>query len=145
MDGGNTYVAFILTPSFCTRFALNVLEELLTTFTSIVTLVVRDPNKPVAKQTDQRWSVEIEQRFGVEFTMHGLRRIYGQPLMNRGTGIETVSLALGLSSKMTTEKDYCRRSVDSARLEIVQAFAGTTSPSVNPPPIDRKERLTGYA
>ncbi len=114
-------------------FALNVLQELLTTVTWAVRLVVRDPSRPVSKQTGQRWKVEIERRSGVEFTMHGLRRTYGQTLINRGVGIESVSLALGHSSTITTEKHQCGKSVDSARLEMVRAFAGATPPSVNPP------------
>lgn len=126
-------------------FALDVLREHPPTVKSAVELVVGDPNKPVAKQTVQRWKVEIERRSGVEFTMHGLRRTYGQTLIDRGVGIETVSLALGHSSTITTEKHYRRKSVDSARLEIVRAFAGMSPPSVNPPLIDRKERLPGYA
>jgi len=85
------------------------------------------------KETVQRWKVEVEARSGVEFTLHGLRRTYGQILLNRGVGIESVSLALGHSSTLTTEKHYCRKSVDSARLEIVRAFEGKTPRASIPP------------
>jgi integrase len=81
----------------------------------------------------------------VEFTMHGLRRTYGQNLLNRGVALESVSLAPGHSSTLTTEKHYCRKNADSARLEIVRAFEKSTPPSVNSPMIDRKKQLPGYA
>jgi len=48
------------------------------------------------------------------------------------------------TSTLTTEKHYCRKNADSARLEIVRAFQESTPPSVNPPMIDRRERLPGY-
>jgi integrase len=104
-----------------------------------------NPKRPVTKTTVQRWKVELENLSGIPFTMHGLRRTYGQNLLNRGVTLETVSLALGHSSTLTTEKHYCRKDADSARLEIVRAFEKSTMPSVNPPVIDRKERLAGYA
>jgi hypothetical protein len=77
--------------------------------------------------------------------MHGLTRTYGRNLLNRGVALESVLIAMGHSSTLTTEKHYCRKNADSAKPEIVRAFAGTTPPSVNPPVIDRKERLPGYA
>ena len=104
-----------------------------------------NPKRPVTKQTVQRWKVELEGMSGVEFTMHGLRRTYGQNLLNRGVALESVSLALGHSSTLTTEKHYCRKNADSARLEIVRAFEESTPPSVNSPLIDRKKQLPGYA
>ena len=97
------------------------------------------------KQKVQRWKVELESLSGVEFTRHSLRRTYGQNLLNRGVPIETVSLALGHSSTLTTEKHYCRKDADLARLEIVKAYEDSARPSVNPPVIDRKEQLPGYA
>jgi integrase len=102
------------------------------------------PRTPVTKQTVQRWKVELEALSGVQFTMHSLRRTYGQNLLNRGVALESVSLALGHSSTLTTEKHYCRKNADSARLEIVRAFQESTPPTVNPPLIDRKESLPGY-
>jgi len=103
------------------------------------------PQEHVTKQTVQRWKVEMEAKSGVEFTMHSLRRTYGQNLLNRGVPLETVSLALGHSSTVTTEKHYCRKDADLARLEIVRAYESPAVPSVNTPLIDRKERLPGYA
>lgn len=58
----------------------------------------------------------------------------------------TVSLMLGNNSTLTTERHYCRKDPDSARLEMVNAFAESTNvPKVNPPMIEKKEPLPGYA
>ena len=103
------------------------------------------PNEPITKQTVHRWKVRTEKLSGVRFTVHGLRRTYGQTLLNRGVPIESVSIALGHSTTVTTEKHYCRKDTDTARLEIVRAFEKSDQPSVNPPLIDRKEQLPGYA
>jgi integrase len=89
---------------------------------------------------------EIESISGTRFTVHGLRRTYGQNLLNRGVQPATVSLMLGHNSTLTTEKHYCRKDPDSARLEVVNAFAESRNvPKVNPPVIETKETLPGYA
>ena len=104
------------------------------------------PGKRVVKATIQRWKTEVSRASGVRFTVHSLRRTYGQNLLNRGVQMPTVSLMLGHSSTVTTERHYCRKDADSARLEVVQAFAkSSVPPSVNPPVIERKDSLPGYA
>jgi len=92
------------------------------------------------------WKISIRKASGVQFTMHGLRRTYGQNLLNRGVPIETVSLMLGHNSTLTTEKHYCRKDADSARLEVLHAFARSeTAPSAKNPKLTPKGDLTGYA
>ena len=104
-----------------------------------------NPNRPVARHTIQRWKVELEGRSGMEFTMHRLRRTHGQNLLNRGVGIESVSIALGHNSTLTTERHYCRKNVDSARREIVRAFKQSIPPCVNSPLIEPERQLPGHA
>jgi len=105
-----------------------------------------NPSKPISKNTMQLWKSEVETISGTRFTVHGLRRTYGQNLLNRGVQLATVSLMLGHNSTLTTEKHYCRKDPDSARLEVVNAFAESRNvPKVNPPVIEIKECLPGYA
>lgn len=105
-----------------------------------------NPSKTVCRNTVQRWKSEVSKIAGTRFTVHALRRTYGQNLLNRGVQLATVSLMLGHSSTLTTEKHYCRKDPDSARLEVVNAFADSRNlPTVNTPTIDRKEFLPGYA
>jgi integrase len=105
-----------------------------------------NPSKPVSKNTMQLWKSEVESISGTRFTVHGLRRTYGQNLLNRGVQLATVSLMLGHNSTLTTEKHYCRKDSDSARLEVVNAFAESRNvPKVNPPVIETKGTLPGYA
>ena len=102
--------------------------------------------KPVGDSTIQCWKRKLESWSGVDFTTHSLRRTYGQILLNRGVPLESVSLALGHASTVTTEKHYCRKDAGVARLEIARAFASpANAPSLNPPMIDKKEPLPGYA
>jgi hypothetical protein len=55
-------------------------------------------------------------------------------------------ILLGHSSTTTTERHYCRKDTNSAMLEVNRAFERSmTSPSVNPPLIERKNELPGYA
>jgi len=68
---------------------------------------------------------KVSQRCGIQFELRALRRTYGQVLLNRGVSIETVSLTLGHASTRTTETYYCRKDADSARSEVLQAFAKT--------------------
>lgn len=106
----------------------------------------RNPNRPVAKSTIEDWVHEISKKSGVEFTVHSLRRTYGQNLLNRGVSIEAVSIALGHSSTATTERYYCRKDSDLAKLEILRAYEGTeTLLSGQTPLIERKTEITGYA
>ena len=89
---------------------------------------------------------EVERVSGVRFELRALRRTYGQNLLNRGVALETVSLALGHSSTLTTERYYCRKDADTARREILRAFERSApGPNVNSPLIERKGDLTGYA
>lgn len=105
-----------------------------------------NPEQPVAIPTVKSWASEVRARSGVAFTVHSLRRTYGQNLLNRGASIETVSIALGHSSTVTTEKHYCRKDSDLARLEIVQAYQRSeTLPSAQSARIDREKNLAGYA
>jgi len=47
---------------------------------------------------------------------------------------------------MTTERYYCLKDADLARLEVLRAFERLEeAPSFNPPLIDRKDDLAGYA
>jgi integrase len=102
--------------------------------------------KPIAPGVLRSWKVMLEKRSGVEFTVHALRRTYGQTLLNRGVPLESVSLALGHASTLTTEKHYARRDPRLAGREIADAFARPrTGPSLNTPLIDKKIDYTGYA
>lgn len=105
-----------------------------------------NPEQPVAIPTVKSWASEVRARSGVAFTVHSLRRTYGQNLLNRGASIETVSIALGHSSTVTTEKHYCRKDADLARLEIVQAYQRSeTLSNRQSAGIEREKNLTGYA
>ena len=101
---------------------------------------------PVGDSTIQGWKRRLESWSGVDFTTHALRRTYGQMLLDRGVHLETVSLALGHASTVTTEKHYCRKDAGIARLEIVRAFEQPANvPSLDNPLIDKKGPLPGYA
>lgn len=63
-------------------------------------------------------------------------------LLNNGVSIETVSVMLGHNSTTTTEKHYCRKTDDSARLEVIQAMQ---SRQVNPAKLTPATELPGYA
>ena len=105
----------------------------------------RNPDRSVSTSMVDRWKRQLEGLSGVQFTVHGLRRTYGQTLLDRGVPLETVSVMLGHSSTTTTERHYCRKDANSAMLEVNRAFErSTTSPSVNPPLIDRRNPLPGY-
>jgi integrase/recombinase XerD len=104
-----------------------------------------NPEQPVAIQTVESWASEVRVRSGVAFSVHTLRRTYGQNLLNRGVGIESVSVALGHSSTLTTEKHYCRKDSDSARLEIAQAYQRSENVSLTKSRIERDKYLAGYA
>lgn len=89
---------------------------------------------------------KVSQRCGVSFELRTLRRTYGQVLLNRGVSIETVSLTLGHASTRTTETYYCRKDADSARSEVLQAFAGAQKgPSAEKPLIEPRTDYAGYA
>jgi len=105
-----------------------------------------NPEQPIAKQTVESWAHEVRERSGVAFTPHTLRRTYGQNLLNRGASIETVSIALGHSSTVTTEKHYCRKDADLARLEILKAYERSANESDGQfKPLERERYLPGYA
>jgi integrase len=104
-----------------------------------------DPTAFYSPMHLRRIKKKVEEISGVAFELRALRRTYGQNLLNRGVPLETVSLALGHSSTLTTERYYCRKDADTARLEILRAFERSApGPSVNSPLIERKGDLTGY-
>jgi integrase/recombinase XerD len=90
------------------------------------------------------WTREIVRKSGIRFSAHGLRRTYGQMLLDRGVNIETVSVMLGHNSTRTTETHYCRKNADSARLEVIRAMQ-SPMPSVNSPKLTTEHDLPGYA
>ncbi|HUV61751.1 MAG TPA: tyrosine-type recombinase/integrase [Thermoplasmata archaeon] len=51
----------------------------------------------------------VQENSGIGFELRTLRRTYGQQLLDRGVSLESVSLALGHSSTLTTERYYCRK------------------------------------
>jgi len=102
------------------------------------------PDKCVDNRTVGSWKTKIVERSGVRFTVHALRRTYGQNLLNRDVPIETVSLMLGHSTTQTTERHYCRRDEDSARLDVIRAFRNP-APVLKTPELTRPADLTGYA
>ena len=105
-----------------------------------------DPTAFYSPMHLRRIKQKVEKISGVAFELRGLRRTYGQNLLNRGVPLETVSLALGHSSTLTTERYYCRKDADTARLEILRAFEKSApGPSVNSPLIERKTDYSGYA
>jgi len=103
------------------------------------------PNEFLNYGSLNNWKIALRKLSGVMFTVHSLRRTYGQNLLNRGVPIETVSLMLGHNSTLTTEKHYCRKDVDSARLEVLRAFEKSTMPNLNSPKLTPSDDYTGYA
>ena len=103
-----------------------------------------NPQKHVDGSTVDSWKQKVVARSGVRFSAHGLRRTYGQMLLNRGVNIETVSVMLGHSSTRTTEAHYCRKTADSARLEVIRALQSPV-PTVNSPRLTTGHDLAGYA
>lgn len=98
------------------------------------------------KLSDDKTGKQVQDLAGVEFQYRTLRRTYGQNLLNRNVSVESVSVMLGHSNTMTTERYYCRKDADLARLEVIRAFERSEkAPSFNPPLIDRKDEYTGYA
>lgn len=104
-----------------------------------------DPNSYYSANAFEAISSRARQVSGVDFDFRALRRTYGQNLLNRGVQLQSVSLMLGHSSTLTTEKYYCRQDASSARLEVLRAFEETSRGRiVNPPLIEEKSELTGY-
>ncbi|HEX9908880.1 MAG TPA: site-specific integrase [Thermoplasmata archaeon] len=103
-----------------------------------------NPQKHVDSGTVDSWKAEIVARSGVRFSAHGLRRTYGQMLLDRNVSIETVSVMLGHNSTQTTERHYCRKTADSARLEVIRAMQ-SPMPTVNSPKLTPRPDLAGYA
>jgi len=102
------------------------------------------PQKHIDGSSVDDWVREVVARTGVRFSAHALRRTYGQMLLDRGVNIETVSVMLGHSSTRTTETHYCRKTADSARLEVIRAMQ-SPMPTVNSPKLTAKPDLAGYA
>ena len=103
-----------------------------------------NPQRHLDGSTVDYWKSVVVARSGVRFSAHGLRRTYGQMLLNRGVNIETVSMMLGHSSTLTTEKHYCRKTADSARLEVIRAMQ-SPMPTVNSSKLTTDRELAGYA
>jgi len=105
-----------------------------------------DPDEPYSVNGLQTLKRRIQDKAGVAFQYRTLRRTYGQNLLDRNVSVESVSVMLGHSSTMTTERYYCRKDADLARLEVLRAFEKSEkASSLNTPLIDRKDDLTGYA
>jgi integrase/recombinase XerD len=102
------------------------------------------PQKHIGSTTVDDWKRKVIARSGVRFSPHGLRRTYGQMLLDRGVNIETVSVMLGHNSTRTTEAHYCRKTADSARLEVIRAMQ-SPMPTVSPPKLTAIRDLAGYA
>ena len=105
---------------------------------------MRNPDKHITPQAIDRWKAIVVGRSGIQFSPHGLRRTYGQVLLDLGVDIQTVSVMLGHSSTQTTERHYCRKDADSARLEAIRAMQGH-APNLNPPKLTVSDGLPGYA
>lgn len=105
-----------------------------------------NPDEPCSVNSLQTLKKQVQDLAGVEFQYRTLRRTYGQNLLDRNVSIESVSVMLGHSNTMTTERYYCRKDADLARLEVLRTFGESeTAPSFNPPLIDREHDYTGYA
>jgi integrase len=105
-----------------------------------------NPDEPYSVNAMQTLKKRIQDLACVEFQYRTLRRTHGQDLLNKNVSVESVSVMLGHSNTMTTERYYCRKDADIARLEVLRAFDGSEkAPSFNPPLIDRKSDYTGYA
>ena len=107
---------------------------------------LNNPNAFYSSNHLRRVKRKAEGLSGVSFELRTLRRTYGQQLLDRGVSLESVSLALGHSSTLTTERYYCRKDADSARLEILRAFEKSApAPRLNPPLIEPSLDYAGYA
>lgn len=105
-----------------------------------------NPDEPYSVNAMQRLKKRVQDRAGVQFQYTTLRRTYGQNLLDRDLSVESVSVMLGHSNTMTTERYYCRKDADLARLEVLRAFGRPAkAPDFNPPLIERKDDYTGYA
>ncbi|UCE91369.1 MAG: site-specific integrase, partial [Methanobacteriota archaeon] len=83
---------------------------------------VRNPERSITRGAIDKWVWDVSEKSGVQFNPHALRRTYGQILIDNGVSVETVSVMLGHSFTTTTEKHYCRKTADSARLEVIRAW-----------------------
>ncbi len=99
------------------------------------------------------WTDQISDKTGIKFSPQALRRTYGQILLDKHAIIDTVSLMLGHKSTQTTEKHYCRKNEDDARLEVLKALRSEASSPPrhnctekhNSPELNSKDVMTGYA
>ena len=90
--------------------------------------------------------IKVEKLSGVRFELRALRRTYGQMLLDRGTSIETASIALGHRSIRTTQAYYCQKSIDTVKSNVLNALedAVPTIPGAKSPLISRKDDFAGY-
>jgi integrase len=120
--------------------------------TERLVFAMKDAGTPLNPCVLGQWVKRVSDRTGIKFSPHGLRRTYGQILLDRGASIETVSVMLGHTSTLTTERHYCRKNADSARLEALRALQGhVPGDALNYVPSENSFRLTpvkhlpGYA
>lgn len=108
---------------------------------------VRDATVPLSAGTVDTWVRNLNQTPGVpRFTPHALRRTYGQSLIDKGVGLQTVSLMLGHASTNTTERYYCRKNMDDARSEVLEAMRSPPTPTESiPSRLTPEIDLPGYA
>ena len=99
------------------------------------------------------WTDQISDKIGIKFSPQALRRTYGQILLDKHAIIDAVSLMLGHASTKTTERYYCRKNEDDARLEVLKALRSETSSpprhnrteKYNSPELSSEDDLPGYA
>ncbi len=105
---------------------------------------MRNHGKYLHKDVVNHWTKRISDKTGIDFSPHALRRTYGQMLLDKGATIETVSKMLGHASTLTTEKHYCRKNDDIARLEVLKAFKSGPSSPGNSSRLTPRNELPGY-
>lgn len=107
---------------------------------------LRDRKKHLSVGTMDTWIHQLNHTAGVpRFSPHALRRTYGQVLLDRGVNIETVSVMLGHASTNTTRRHYCRKNVDDARTEVLEAMRRPAPREAEEPSLTPPVGLPGYA
>lgn len=108
---------------------------------------LENPEGPWSQSTIGHLNEALREKTGIQFTTHTLRRTYGQLLLNQGASLEAVSPMMGHSSTVVTERYYCRKDADQARIEVLRSFArpSAMAQSTKNPLISGKSDYTGYA
>ena len=76
---------------------------------------------------------EVAKELGLQFDFRSLRRAFGQNALNRGGLLQSVSVALGHTSVVTTQRSYARLKVDQAYADLERVYASNVSPvSISP-------------